>query len=79
LEKKKRKRFKTYKIGERIQLLTHHAALFPPARYLAVQKIEKETKGQESEGQVQSGMGCELLSFGDGGCAGETVAQGGED
>jgi hypothetical protein len=47
-----------YQIGERVQLLPHHAALLPPARDLAVEEVEEEAKGQEAERRPQVAVLC---------------------
>jgi hypothetical protein len=39
----------TYQIGQRVQLLPHHAAFLPPARHLAVHEVEEETKREEGQ------------------------------
>jgi hypothetical protein len=38
-----------YQVGERIQFLSHHAALFPPARHLAVESVKKQPERQEEQ------------------------------
>lgn len=60
----------TYQIRKTIQFLSHHTALLPPARNLAIHEIEEQAKGQESQGGVHVSER--------GGIA-EAVAQGGED
>jgi hypothetical protein len=59
-----------YQVGEGIQLLAHHAALFPPARHLAVEKVEEETKGQKEERRPQVAVLCRVA---------EAVAHRGEE
>ena len=64
------KRRLAYQIGERVELLPHHAALFPPARDLAVEEVEEEAEGEEEEGRVEVAVFCRVA---------ETVAHRGEE
>ena len=39
----------TYQVSKRIQLLAHEAALLPPPRNFSVEKVKKQSKGQEPQ------------------------------
>lgn len=40
---------KTHKVRQTVQLLAHQTALSPPSGNLAIHKVEKESKGHESQ------------------------------
>lgn len=56
-EKEKEGQEHSYQVRKTIQLLAHQAALLAPARDLAIEKVEKEAKGQECEGAVEVAEG----------------------
>lgn len=69
---------KTYKIGKRIQLLPHHAALFPPPRNFTVEKVKEQPQRQEPQRPVERRVGFRVQRRGEG-ARGDAVPQRGKD